>query len=167
MRNPSRGACAPEFCQDHSQRNPSEHDPVRLGRRWHRLSSRSCPINKREAERRQAHQSILRALRARLALKRSALACRRSTTALAAATERHSSAPERASWDVAQNGRYPSLPVPVQRAPRRPVIMPAGRMTRSRPGAEVTSPRPREPLSLRQPVSPADVPDVSEIADRN
>src|SRR5208282_3654309 len=47
--------------------------------------------------------------------------------------------------------------------PRRPVIVPAGRMTRSRPGAEVTSPRPREPLSLRQPVSPADVLSVSEI----
>jgi hypothetical protein len=47
--------------------------------------------------------------------------------------------------------------------PRRPVVMPDGRMTRSRPGAEVTSPRPREPLSLRQPVSPADVLSVSEI----
>src|SRR5208282_5915100 len=47
--------------------------------------------------------------------------------------------------------------------PRRPVVMPDGRMTRSRPGAEVTSPRPREPLSLRQPVSPAGVLSVSEI----
>ncbi len=47
--------------------------------------------------------------------------------------------------------------------PRRPVVMPDGRMTRSRPGAEVTSPRPREPLSLRQPGSPAAVLSVSEI----
>jgi hypothetical protein len=74
--------------------------------------------NKREAERRQAHWSILRAFPlfpprigvpaararrgcssgesregARRALKRSALACRRSTTALAAANERHRSTP--------------------------------------------------------------------------
>jgi hypothetical protein len=34
---------------------------------------------------------------------------------------------------------------------------------RSRPGAEVTSRRPREPLSLRQPASPAGVLYVSEI----
>ena len=46
---------------------------------------------------------------------------------------------------------------------RRPVIMPAGRIRRSRPGAEVTSPRPREPLSLRQPGSPAGVLYASEI----
>src|SRR5208282_946125 len=40
----------------------------------------------------------------------------------------------------------------------------AGRaFSRSRPGAEVTSPRPREPLSLRQPELPADVLSVSEI----
>src|SRR5208283_1833441 len=39
----------------------------------------------------------------------------------------------------------------------------AGRaFSRSRPGAEVTSPRPREPLSLHQPVSPADVLSVSK-----
>ena len=69
------------------------------------------------------------------------LACRRSTTALAAASQRRSSAPERASWDsvgahdpdgskdrALLNGRYPLLPVPVQRPSRRPVIMPAGRL---------------------------------------
>jgi hypothetical protein len=40
----------------------------------------------------------------------------------------------------------------------------AGRaFSRSRPGVEVTSRRPREPLSLHQPVSPDDVLDVSEI----
>ncbi len=72
--------------------------------------------------------------------KRRALACRRSTTALAAANQRRSSAPERASWDAVGahdpdgskdrarfNGRYPLLPVPVQRHGRRPVIVPAGR----------------------------------------
>jgi hypothetical protein len=56
----------------------------------------------------------------------------------------------RASWDA-------EFPVPVQRAPRRPVIVPAGALLRSRPGAPVTSPRPREPPPLRRPVSPADV----------
>jgi hypothetical protein len=92
---------------------------------------------------------------------RGALACRRSTAALAAANQRHRSAPARASWDVVGahspdgskdrvllNGRYPRLPVPVQRAPRRPVITPAGRF------AAVTSRRPREPHSPRPPASP-------------
>jgi hypothetical protein len=37
-------------------------------------------------------------------------------------------------------GRYPRLPVPVQRIPRRPVIMPAGRMPGAAP-AQVASPR--------------------------
>ncbi len=104
-----------------------------------------------------------------------ALACRRSTTALAAANERYSSTPDTRFLGLGRaarsqrfeqpgsknralfSGRYPLLPVPVQRASRRPVFMPAGRIPRSRPGAEVTSPRPREPLSLRQPVSPAGV----------
>ena len=40
----------------------------------------------------------------------------------------------------------------------------AGRaFSRSRPGAEATSPRPREPLSIHQPVSPAAVLSASEI----
>ena len=50
----SRDAGAPELCQRQAQNRPAEHDPVRLGRRWNRLPSRSCPTNKREAERRQA-----------------------------------------------------------------------------------------------------------------
>jgi hypothetical protein len=55
-RHRSRDAAAPELCQRHSQRTPSEHDSLRFGRRWNRLPSRSCPANKREAERRQAHR---------------------------------------------------------------------------------------------------------------
>src|SRR5208282_5084788 len=47
---------------------------------------------------------------------------------------------------------------PADRSSCRP-----GVSTRSRPGAEVTSRRPREPLPLHQPVSPADVLSVSEI----
>lgn len=42
---------------------------------------------------------------------------------------------DRASWDVARNGRYPALPVPAQRAPRRAVMVPPGRKPRNRPGA--------------------------------
>ena len=98
---------------------------------------------------------------------RSALACRRSTAALAAASERRSSVPERASWDAAArmvrksgnrfsekdhtpakklSGRYPPPPVPVQR-PASQTGRHAGRaFSRNRPGAKVTSPRPREPL---------------------
>jgi hypothetical protein len=38
-------------------------------------------------------------------------------------------------------GRYPPSSVPVQRAPRRPVVMPAGRVARSGPGAECKSAR--------------------------
>jgi hypothetical protein len=47
-----------------------------------------------------------------------------------------------------KDGCYPSPPVPVQRASRRPVIMPAGRLPRAarERGYE---PRPRVPLSLR------------------
>jgi hypothetical protein len=65
--------------------------------------------------------------------------------------------------DDAEAGVTRSLPPQCSELPRRPVVMPAGRPCRSRPGAEVTSPCPREPLSLRQPVSPADVLYGSEI----
>ncbi len=89
-----------------------------------------------------------------------ALACRRSTTALAAATERYSSAPDTrflglgrgarsqrfeqpGSKDRARlNGRYPLLPAPVQRASRRPVIVPAGRLFPEPPGSGGDEPPP-------------------------
>ena len=104
------------------------------------------------------------------ALKRSALACRRSTAALAAASERRSSAPVRASWDLVGahdpdgskdrarfNGRYPLLPVPVQRLASQTGHYAGRALSRSRPSAAVTSGRPREPHSFRQPASPAGV----------
>ena len=47
---------------------------------------------------------------------------------------------------------------PADRSSCRPGVIP-----RSRPGAAVTSRRPREPLPLHQPVSPADVLSASEI----
>jgi hypothetical protein len=58
---------------------------------------------------------------------RGALACRRSTAALAAANQRRRSAPARASWDAAFAGVSCISPVPVQRASRGPVMVPAGR----------------------------------------
>jgi hypothetical protein len=64
-------------------------------------------------------------------VQRDALACRRSTAALAAANQRRRSAPARASWDAAFAGVSCISPVPVQRASRRPVMVPAGRF----PGA--------------------------------
>jgi hypothetical protein len=103
------------------------------------------------------------------------LAYRRSTTALAAASERRSSAPDTRFLGLGRSaqsqmfersgskdrallgGCYPLLPVPVQRASRRPVIGPAGRIFPERPRARVTSRRPRAPFSLRQPASPASV----------
>ena len=58
-----------------------------------------------------------------------ALACRRSTTALAAASQRHRSVPDALPGTRLRDGRYPPPPVPVQRQSRRPVVMPAGRIT--------------------------------------
>jgi len=118
---------------------------------------------KREAERRQAQYFMMPCQRARQRAKRRALACRRPTTALAAASQRHRSAPERASWDVAKKRALPAPACPSP-ATKSQTGHHAGRASsRSRPGAEVTSPRPREPLSLRQPVSPAGVLYGSEI----
>ena len=147
----------------------------------------------KEAERRQTRDPTVRILRCGARplslllpqragrLGGGALACRRSTTALAAATERYSSAPDTRFLGLGRgarsqrfeqpgskdralfSGRYPLLPVPVQRASRRPVIVPAGRIFPEPPGSGGDEPRPREPLSLRQPASPAGVLYVSEI----
>jgi hypothetical protein len=76
-------------------------------------------------------------------------ACRRSTAALAAASQRRSSAPD------ALPGTRNSCPSP---ASSSQAGHSAGRaLLRSRPGAQVTSPRPRESHPLHRPVSPADV----------
>ena len=67
-----------------------------------------------------------------------ALACRRSTTALAAATERHRSAPVHAlpGTVLGRDGRYPSPAVlRCSGVPRRPVIVPAGRIAPEPPGS--------------------------------
>jgi hypothetical protein len=65
------------------------------------------------------------------------------------------------SW--LRSGRYPLPPGPVQRQSRRPVIVPAGRLPVSRPGAEVTSPCPREPLLPHRPASPGRRPYLGKI----
>jgi hypothetical protein len=66
----------------------------------------------------------------------------------------------RASWDAALTGVTRLQLVPVQRAPRRPVIMPAGRI----PGAARERSyelRPQEPRPLRQSAVTGDVPRTS------
>ena len=100
---------------------------------------------------------------------RGRLACRRSTTALAAATERHRSASATrlpGTWSARaprwferrarrnalgpdgpdrsrHRGRYPRLPVPVQRdCTRSPVMMPAGRVLPKPPGSTGDEPMP-------------------------
>jgi hypothetical protein len=124
---------------------------------------------KRNADKRIVH--LPHASGVRRALKRSALACRRSTTALAAASERHSSAPATRFLGLGRGApsRWFERSCAVQRAlPAPSCPSPAscladrsscrlGVLTRSRPEAEVTSPHPREPFSLRQPASPAAV----------
>jgi hypothetical protein len=125
-------------------------------------------MTKRKAERRQTLCNNLRASRRGTAPK-GRLACRRSTTALAAATERHRSASayalpgKRSERTVPMvrktarlfRGRYPRLPVPVQRVPtRRPVFMPAGRIVPKPPGSGGDKPPPAGTAPLRPPVSP-------------
>ena len=116
----------------------------------------------------------------RMRRKERALACRRSTAALAAANERRSSAPAtrflgpgrsaRSRWFERSCAAQRALPAP---SCPSPASFPAGRSwcrpgvyPRSRPGAAVTSRRPREPLSPRQPASPADVLYGSEICEK-
>jgi hypothetical protein len=139
-------------------------------------------MTKRKAERRQTLCNNLRALRRGTAPKRGRLACRRSTTALAAATERHRSASatrlpgtwsERASrWferctlrnarpdharPTCHRGRYPRLPVPVQRdCTRGPVMMPAGRVLPKPPGSTGDEPMPAGTAPAPPPGGPPD-----------
>ena len=74
-----------------------------------------------------------------------ALACRRSTTALAAATERRRSAPANAlpAAELGRSGCYP-LPAAMRLSgfPRRPVIVPAGRIIPEPPGSGGDEPPP-------------------------
>jgi hypothetical protein len=100
-------------------------------------------INKerRNAGRRIVHEPHQR-MRPRA--KRRALASRRSTTALAAATERHRSAPANALPGWSSQDR--ALPDPCHPQcsglPRRPVVVPAGRITPEPPGSGGDEPPP-------------------------
>src|SRR5208282_1601395 len=104
-----------------------------------------------------AKQTRPRLLAARL-LCRGALAFRRSTAALRRLL---GSSPGRASWNYRVRTGGPS-PAPVQRAPRGPVMVPAGTMPRVA-RARGYEPRPREPLSLRRRYVTGDAPRMSEI----
>jgi hypothetical protein len=111
------------------------------------IRSRSAhKIRRRNADRRVSYRPHRR-MRSRA--ERSALACRRSTAVLAAANQRRRSAPERASWDAACSRRYLKRTCPSP-ATKSQAGHGAGRaFSQSRPGAAVTSRRPREPHSPR------------------
>ncbi len=139
--------------------NPIEL-PVRMDCRIKSGNDKAKKEQIKEAERRQTRDPTVRILRCGARYSVSALACRRSTTALAAATERYSSAPATRFLELGRgarsqrfeqpgskdrallSGRYPLLPVPVQRASRRPVIVPAGRIFPEPPGSGGDEPPP-------------------------
>ena len=139
MRKHSRGAMASEFCLVRSRQPPKQRRKS-LPRKEGRSSAA-----RRAFRIRATPQTLPSAgVRARRRADRGALASRRFTAALATGCDPDDSAPGRASWDPASRGRYPLSPVPVQRAPRRPVVMPDGRCP-GPPGSGVTTPRPRAP----------------------
>jgi hypothetical protein len=132
----SRRGCAPEFCQRHFQKASFDRhceergdeaiqggaaEPVSLADVAAPPTGllRVARNDEREAERRQRQCFMEPCQRARCALCESALACRRSTAALALGLPARSAQLQarlpgtrpRQHW---LDGRYPSLPVPVQ-----------------------------------------------------
>jgi hypothetical protein len=117
--------------------------------------ARNDERRKREAGRRQTQCLLSRAQAAHgsrhgeCGLRRpplaGALACRRSTTVLAAATERRGSAPANAlpAAELGRSGCYP-LPAAMRLSgfPRRPVIVPAGRIAPEPPESGGDEPPP-------------------------
>src|SRR5215469_6571606 len=85
----------------------------------------------REAERRQARLPTSRSFRLRLRADRSALASRRSTAIFAAALTPQLSPRTAFPKTWLARGFYPRPPVPVQRAPRGPVVVPVERDPRA------------------------------------
>ena len=121
------------------------HDRSRITLR----SIRATDLRKREAERRQARRQPPRPSGGAARALRSALACRRSTAVLARGTTHpNGSARAKASRNTApvSGGLPPPAPVRLQRAPRAPVVMPAGLIPEP-PGCGVQI-RPRAPHSL-------------------
>jgi hypothetical protein len=158
----SRDACAPEFCNGTGKKFRGAGSRQAFKPRWDRLSARSCssamrwvslslhpPYEeskeiKKEAERRQTriqrpHHRMRRALesgaRSPVGVPPRHLRQRPNATA---------QLQSRASWDGIRVER--ALPAPgrhpVQRAPRRPVIVPAGRFCPESPGSGGDEPPP-------------------------
>ena len=151
------------------QRNPGTN--VRLGCRSRvsrSLSSgrplRAGPVgstratNKREAERRQAHLfhwSRIKRMRLRAEAQRARLSAFHHGARCSDRTPQLSSRTRFLGPGAKRALSVSACPSP---ATESQTGHHAGRaFSQSRPGAEVTSPRPREPHSLRQPVSPAAV----------
>ena len=119
-----------------SQRDPRRsliHGEARIGK-FASLSTRHLlfsSLNKRgEAERRQTQNQPPR-LRARRALSRARTPVGVPPRFLHRRTNATAQPQAALSGTRLKDGRYPSPPVPVQRASRRPVIMPAGRLPRA------------------------------------
>ena len=107
---------------------------------------RATTLRKKKGKRNAGRRtSMSRIERMRPRVQRDALACRRSTTALTAATERRRSAPANAlpGMERVRHGRYP-FPAILQCSglPRRPVIVPAGRIIPEPPGSRGDEPLP-------------------------
>jgi hypothetical protein len=125
---------------DGAKRNPGTM--VRLDRSS-RISLRSIRATKKEEKIKEAERRETRIQRTASSdaarAERSALASRRSTTALAAATERRRSAPAPHFLGPGVIRCYLHLRLSQSSErlfARRPVIVPAGRFRRSRPGVE-------------------------------
>ncbi len=127
----------------------------RLSRRWDRLSARSYPTNKEEAERRQAYVSILRILRcgarptgrARLSAFHHGACCSDRTPQL---SSRYALPGTRSGRTVPMVRKIVRFLTGVTRSflsqssgfPRRPVIVPAGRNSPEPPGNGSDEPPP-------------------------
>ncbi len=112
-----------------------------------------CAVASRKKESRTpTDASCNRSASLRQRIRRDALACRRSTSGVFLEMSEHlRPASGQASWDAAAtitllSGRYPPLPVPVQRAPRGRPRLPATD-AQSRPGAACNSARGHRPRS--------------------
>ena len=100
--------------------------PSRSARAW--SAARRQPLSRRLSAARAAPNTLC-----------GRVAFRRSTCGFVAGRTPATQPQARASWDVAFAAVSALPPVPVQRAPRRAVVMPPGRFPRP-PGSRVTSP---------------------------
>jgi hypothetical protein len=151
----------------HSQERSSEPDPVRLRRRWHRFWSRSCSAPRMKEERKRNAGRRVSFTSAPCGAARADNSARSAAGVpprrLPKGRWSQRLSPGQASWDAVQMGvTHPRLSQSSGCTPRTGLSADQ-HDARNRPGAKVTNPRPREPLSLHHPGSPDDVLHGSEI----